>query len=890
MAAFSPSTATTVAGSSRAPKTAAEQMDTSASKALQAMKMLSENPNNQDPSMTKAMKNLQSLKRSLAEVVQEQGVPQRIFLGYIQNELDNEKNCMELPLTILLLLSFSVLAMSLLRQERIYSVEQAIEFDLRENANFAFAHNFGHKDIEDVNSFSDFWSWSRIGLLPLVVQPKWYYSETYPEALGYPVYRDYNAEELPSQWLFDGYEKPAPILNDYLRFNKLVGGIRIAQEVADESSAGECQFPTSLERAPLEAWLGKPCMPSDLALLTPERVETEVFSKFKHRQWLLPELDSLDEMRRVLLDMEDGCTHSGRQNCRCDACKAHAPMVPWLTEETRRVQLAFIIYNPSYGLYSYVGINFFFNRAGHIHKQINVMTVWTEAMGRTLSDIIVVYLSGTLWLISQIYNIVHIFKDIYNELRASKEIWYVALREEYISAWAVVDWVSVSIGVTAIIYFSRMRLAVESTNLAMVDMIDASLHKTGDKQAYLAAMEAFFALAEDMCLKEKEFRVCLYLYPNIMMMRLFKSFAAQPRLAIVTATIQRASVDLLHFLIVFVAVFVCMMVNSVLFFGQDLENFSTIPRAFHYCFLAMFGDWDWDALKGVGYFKAQIWFWLFLVINILILMNMLLAIIMDAYTAEKNKAGSAETLWEQSWQMRRRRLEFLAKERVRLNDIRDFFLQEADMDEKAMLKSDRLIKPSFLLDHVPRIQFKQANRLLVKSLEFQMKVQTADITDEDIKEDIKTNIHRVDKRAIAITEDARSIANVINHYDCMEVPGDREYDVHFGYERPEEEAKSQQTQSVENEVNLLSSEIGGVVAQGLKRIECWQENFEQQQSTMHAVITELQHMVTQEADCLASVAEVLGHLAIINGCSTVPNDVPRSSSGTKGHMRMGLAD
>merc|ERR1740117_2288160 len=109
----------------------------------------------------------------------------------------------------------------------------------------------------------------------------------------------------------------------------------------------------------------------------------------------------------------------------------------------------------------------------------------------------------------------------------------------------------------------------------------------------------------------------------------------------------KASQDMIHFFIVFLSVYVCMMVNSVLFFGQDVQEFASVPRAIHSCFRAMFGDWDWDKMKEIGFVKAQIWFWLFMMIMVLILLNMLLAIVMDAYTEVKGKATNAATLLKQ---------------------------------------------------------------------------------------------------------------------------------------------------------------------------------------------------------------------------------------------------
>ncbi len=37
-----------------------------------------------------------------------------------------------------------------------------------------------------------------------------------------------------------------------------------------------------------------------------------------------------------------------------------------------KVEISFVTYNPQYGLYSFAGANFFFNRGGHIHKLVLV--------------------------------------------------------------------------------------------------------------------------------------------------------------------------------------------------------------------------------------------------------------------------------------------------------------------------------------------------------------------------------------------------------------------------------------------------------------------------------------------------------------------------------------
>merc|ERR1712176_1106830 len=63
----------------------------------------------------------------------------------------------------------------------------------------------------------------------------------------------------------------------------------------------------------------------------------------------------------------------------------------------------------------------------------------------------------------------------------------------------------------------------------------------------------------------------------------------------------------------------------------------------------MGGDYDWDDLYWVGRPQAAIWFWSFTWGLAIIMLNMLVAIVLDVYTEVKGGIGSdAETLWSQS--------------------------------------------------------------------------------------------------------------------------------------------------------------------------------------------------------------------------------------------------
>merc|ERR1719424_1912356 len=209
------------------------------------------------------------------------------------------------------------------------------------------------------------------------------------------------------------------------------------------------------------------------------------------------------------------------------------------------------------------------------------------------------------------------------------------------------------------IYFETSKVMPEFERIAGMNL------SSMDKAEFEAVSNNFFTMMESLCTVERWYRVSFCFYPMAVMMRLFKSFAAQGRLAIVTRTLYDSSVDMIHFFIVFFSVYFCMAVNSVLIFGQDIEAYSNLERSVMTCFRNMFGDWDWSEMNEATLWVSAMWLWVFVLIMMVILLNFLLAILMDSYAVVKEKSTDEETLMKQIDTMMRRRSQNKAKERVK---------------------------------------------------------------------------------------------------------------------------------------------------------------------------------------------------------------------------------
>lgn len=122
----------------------------------------------------------------------------------------------------------------------------------------------------------------------------------------------------------------------------------------------------------------------------------------------------------------------------------------------------------------------------------------------------------------------------------------------------------------------------------------------------------------------------------------------QPRMGIVTRTLNLAGSDLAHFFLLLLIIITAYSLMAHLLFGTRLEGFSTIWDSFQSCFNMMaFGDTDFsgDLLDNPKLASMGIvFYWSYGILVVLLLMNFLLAIVVDAFGEVKSQAGSAKSI------------------------------------------------------------------------------------------------------------------------------------------------------------------------------------------------------------------------------------------------------
>ncbi|CAI5956977.1 unnamed protein product [Closterium sp. NIES-64] len=125
-----------------------------------------------------------------------------------------------------------------------------------------------------------------------------------------------------------------------------------------------------------------------------------------------------------------------------------------------------------------------------------------------------------------------------------------------------------------------------------------------------------------------------------MMIRLLKVMDFQPYLGVITRSLSLATPSLLHFFLLSFAVFFCFSMYGYLVFGGALEMFSTVLESMFSCFLLLLNDnssaFFFQRLESWDLIAAMLFFFMFIVFMVFILLNFLIAIIVDAFMSVKD--------------------------------------------------------------------------------------------------------------------------------------------------------------------------------------------------------------------------------------------------------------
>ncbi|KAK3281231.1 hypothetical protein CYMTET_10966 [Cymbomonas tetramitiformis] len=226
--------------------------------------------------------------------------------------------------------------------------------------------------------------------------------------------------------------------------------------------------------------------------------------------------------------------------------------------------------------------------------------------------------------------------------------------------WNVVDMTSIMLNVTAVITWITFTLCgnamdmnrryeiydlkatprplkpLTSDNTGMKDFVDHVEYVT-----FLLSLSATYMSFNG---------VNLFLF----LARTFKHLDFQPRMGVLTRTIKLAMVELLHFAFILAIVYLCYMIMGSVLFGYRMEAFMTFEKSSFTLFQMLIGNGDigeemTNVVDSSQHLYSNLFFFSFMSIVYMIILNFLLAIVVEAFAIAKEVGGEAPAVWDDIW-------------------------------------------------------------------------------------------------------------------------------------------------------------------------------------------------------------------------------------------------
>ncbi|CAI5517574.1 unnamed protein product, partial [Closterium sp. Naga37s-1] len=312
----------------------------------------------------------------------------------------------------------------------------------------------------------------------------------------------------------------------------------------------------------------------------------------------------------------------------------------YIDNGTRTVDVSFITFNGESLTFVLTTVNCKVTTGGSmavtIKSQPAAMAMY-DASADNIARLVLemVYLVGLLW-------------NVCGELQEMAD--RAAIDGSWLSyfglVWNWVDMLSLTLQVAAVVIWVVLWRYVESFDMQpRYDIYHSLLEMPrywavpNPPTGFISATQAFADLRNIINLRGVYFSLQgINLF--FMMIRLLKVMDFQPYLGVITRSLALATPSLMHFFLLSFTVFFCFSMYAYLVFGGALEMFSTVLESMFSCFLLLLNDngsaYFFQRMESWDLIAAMLFFFMFIVFMVFILLNFLIAIIVDAFMSVKD--------------------------------------------------------------------------------------------------------------------------------------------------------------------------------------------------------------------------------------------------------------
>lgn len=284
-----------------------------------------------------------------------------------------------------------------------------------------------------------------------------------------------------------------------------------------------------------------------------------------------------------------------------------------------------------------VEIIFSFSRAGDLINHVQIITITYDHK----DALPVLILSAILWLACLVTSTLKL------PMRAHASWKRGRLRNHAFRFWNIVEWCIMVGGWMIVTLYALERIAIMSVRGAIDDFYAGEDAAEERAQYQIDELPGLIDKVGEVARQAMWVQVFVAVYNVLLVARFMLAVRGQPRLAIVLNTLGRASMDIFHVLIVVGVVFMAYAVSGHILFGWRMAEFSTMGASIAKCFeIAMEREFPWRKFTEQDWYTSTLWVWSFLMLVVLVLVNIFLAMIFDAYGEVRSHDHASATLWE----------------------------------------------------------------------------------------------------------------------------------------------------------------------------------------------------------------------------------------------------
>lgn len=571
-------------------------------------------------------------------------------------EAQNEA-CKSLPLTIVFFIVYVVLILLHEDTENVFGFNTGLKTYFTESATFASETcndagnicSYSQSTFEDIASVEDFWGWFENALIPAVAS-----DEHRPTRHG-----DDNEMLRVSRY--------SVIVGSALKLEQTRASTvnDLWTNPCNDVYGNECHNSKELSSRPF----GKKLCETDAE----RNVEYSACIDVNDQEMKYYNLtnQAFESRRCLVAPHEDGSTKDGyclqfetsvpedelalpytnSQNMQIQFLSKQIQMLKkreWIDLYTNMVKLKMYIYNGELGVYSSVTITFDFKRGGEIETIYKSNSLVSDPYGG--SKAVIFGLDG-LWIILVLGVVGNEIKEMVEAYKESeRKNPFMKWAEYWDDKWNYLDWSQAILALTVQgmwfgIYFDVLTKVTQP--LAKLNDPNAtSFERPGPSSL---SYDSVFLTLDSAIEQSLVYRILAFVNLFVLMVRFFKAFGGQPKLAVITKTMSMAAVDIAHHMVIMTILLLTFMFAGMFIFGQEVVEWGSFQGALSTTLYIWFtGEVVWDDLLAVNSAMAIIWYLSFVIMMSCIILNLFLAIILNGYDLAKRSMITTElTLWAQ---------------------------------------------------------------------------------------------------------------------------------------------------------------------------------------------------------------------------------------------------